>query len=1153
MIAPRLLLAALLLAPTLAPAQSPAARLAALGEEVVEREFDITPAWETSYQGRGPRAGKAIEDLSPAGEDKRRALYRDVLARLDAIPVSELSETDRTSHTLLRKRAADQLARLEFPLRGVTVLTPTSNPFNSLVRLSSSTQPLSTEADFEVWLARIEASAKIFDDARALAESAAAKGWTTPRSLVEKTLAQIEPAVSKGAYESPFWGVISRYPEQAGDARRHAFRERYRAALDGKLLPAVRRFNAWARKDYLPRARTTSGIGALPNGDRAYRAVIRDYTTLDLTPHELHELGLSEVARIRTQMLDVARGLGFKGEMREFAAWVEGNPTNYPFQSTEDVLAYLRRVHARVEPQLPRLFKRLPRAHFEIHATDPAIAATSAATYSRPSADGLRPGVFHIPVPDARRTTAFTLTSLLLHEGMPGHHLDGGLRVELPLPRFRQIHYVTAYGEGWGLYAESLGNELGVYDDPWALLGRYYGEIHRAARLVVDTGLHWKGWSREQAIRYLVEERGQTPRAATVAIERYMSSPGQALAYKVGELEILGLREEAKKTMGARFDIREFHDVVLREGPLTMELLRARVRAWAAGGGSARTASRRLRDLGEEVTDINYDFIPAFETFTQGAGPRAALPVMDLSAEGEARHLARLREARTRLDAISVADLDASDRAGYSLLRHRIVSGLEGHQHPLRAIQLATPIRNVAGTLVGLGASSQPLRTEADYEAWLARVSATAAQFDNAITALEAAARNGWTAPRSLVDRTVKQLEGISGKRARDGPFWSAVEHYPSAAGPDKRRDFEQRYAAAVDDQLLPALKRFATYLHDRYRPKAKTTSGLGSLPGGDAAYRSLVRMHTTLDLTPEQVHGIGLAEAARIQKELLATARELGFKATMRELSAWLGANAEDHPFRTANEVLEHLRGIQARVLPGMSRLFHKLPRSGFDIRLTPAATAASASASYSRPPDDGSRPGIFFIPVVEPREITRHFLTPVLLHEGMPGHHLDGGLSVELDQPRWRKSGFLTVYGEGWGLYAEGLGRELGVYDDRWALLGRHMLNLRRAGRLVMDTGIHWKGWSREQAIRYFIEECGESERESTIEVERFMSDPGQALAYKIGEREILALREEAKKALGARFDIRDFHDAVLGEGRLTMESLRERVRAWIAQAPK
>jgi uncharacterized protein (DUF885 family) len=346
-------------------------------------------------------------------------------------------------------------------------------------------------------------------------------------------------------------------------------------------------------------------------------------------------------------------------------------------------------------------------------------------------------------------------------------------------------------------------------------------------------------------------------------------------------------------------------------------------------------------------------------------------------------------------------------------------------------------------------------------------------------------------------------------------------------------------------------LKKFAAYLRERYRAKARTTSGLGSLPGGDAAYRALVRAHTTLDLTPAQVHAIGLEEAARIRKDLLAVARDLGFRDSMRELSAWLVANPEDHPFRTADEVLEHLRAIHARVLPGMPRLFHRLPRAPFEIRLTPAATAASASASYMRPSDDGTRPGVFFIPVVEPREIARHNLTVVLLHEGMPGHHLDGALSVELDQPRWRKSGSLTVYGEGWGLYAEGLGHELGVYDDKWALLGRYMLDLRRAGRLVMDTGLHWKGWSREQAIKYFVEECGESERESTIEVERFMSDPGQALAYKIGEREIRALREEARKALGERFDLRDFHDAVLGEGRLTMQSLRERVRAWIARA--
>ena len=561
-------------------AQTAGDRVRALGEEMVEREFDLVPAIETYFQGAGPRAGRTVMDLSPGAPQRYRALYGGMLEKLAAIPSTGLGDGDRVAHALLTRRAGAELERHRHALRAIGLATPIRNVAGLLVRVGSSSQPLRTEADFETWLARVQATAPTFDHAIAELRTAAASGWTSPRSLVESTLRQVEPMASKPAREGPFWGMLARFPADAGVDRRAAFERRYQAALEETLLPAMRRFVAYLRDDYLAKARTTSGIGALPGGDRAYRALIRANTTLDLAPEDVHALGLSEVARVRAKLLEVARGLGFKGEMREFAAWLESSPANYPFTTPDEVLAHLRRVHARVEPALPRAFHRLPRAGFEIHLTPAAIAASASATYSRPSPDGKRPGIFHMPVVDPKKVAAFSLTSLLLHEGMPGHHLDVGRLAELDQPRFRKVSGLTVYSEGWALYAEGLGQELGVYDDPWALLGRYSGELHRAARLVVDTGLHWKGWSREQAIRYLMEERGQAERSATVATERYMADPGQALAYKVGELEILKLREEARKALGPRFDLRDFHEAVLGDGQLTLGLLRERVTAW---------------------------------------------------------------------------------------------------------------------------------------------------------------------------------------------------------------------------------------------------------------------------------------------------------------------------------------------------------------------------------------------------------------------------------------------------------------------------------------------------------------------------------------------------------------------------------------------
>jgi uncharacterized protein (DUF885 family) len=576
-----LLLAATFLAtPTVA--QSSAERLHTLADELVEREFDLIPALETYHQGRGPRAGRAIANLAPDSTERFRALYRDVSQRAESIPLAGLDESDRITLEMLRLRARTELAKLEYPLRAMSLLTPTRGLHSRLLHIGSVAQPLDTEADFEAWLSRIEATSANYDEAIVALRKAAQEGWTTPRPLVTRSLSQMEAMSSKPADQGPLWQPMAKYPRAAGAERRAAFEKRYREALEQRHLPALRRLLAFARDEYLPITRTTAGIGAQPGGERAYRVLIRAITTLELSPDEVHALGLAEVARVRAKLLEVARGLGFNGEMKEFSAWLAANPANYPFSTPEEVLAYLRKVHQRVEPALPQLFRRLPKAGFEIRLTDPAIAASASATYMRPAADGSRPGRFSMPVVDPKRIAAYTLTALLLHEGMPGHHLDIGRGIELDQPRFRKAHSLTVYSEGWALYAESLGHELGVYDDPWALLGRYSLELHRAARLVVDTGMHAKGWSREQAIRYLVEERGQSEPAATVAIERYMSDPGQALAYKIGELEILRLREEAKKALGNRFDLREFHEVVLGAGQLPLALLRQRVRAWLA-------------------------------------------------------------------------------------------------------------------------------------------------------------------------------------------------------------------------------------------------------------------------------------------------------------------------------------------------------------------------------------------------------------------------------------------------------------------------------------------------------------------------------------------------------------------------------------------
>jgi uncharacterized protein (DUF885 family) len=556
----------------------------ALADEAIEREFDLYPDYETFLQGRGPRAGLAPNGQSDAENERARAAFRGLLERLRRIPREGLGESDRYTYAFLEQRLENYLALYESPLSQLLVLTPGWGMHARLVVLASASQPFENEADFETWLARVEAHAAALDRARTALEEARRKGWTVSRPLVERSLQQMQAVLSKRASEGAMWAPVARYPKDASAAKRADFERRYREALEKRYLPALRRYAEYMRGEYLPAARTTAGIGALPGGEAAYRAAIRWYTTLDRSADEIHRTGLAEVARIAPKLLETARGLGFRGEMKDFGAWLAAAAPK-PFRKAEDVLDHMRRVHARVEPELPRLFKRLPRARLEIREMPPEIASGSV-TYTGPSADGARPGIVMYPISNPAAVTTAGLAALFLHEGVPGHHLDIGLKRELDIPRIRKLFSLTVYSEGWALYAESLGHELGVYDDPWSLLGRYSGELHRAARLVVDTGMHAKGWSREQAIRYLVEQRGASEASATSAIERYMGNPGPALAYKTGELEIQSLRASAQARLGPRFDVREFHEAVLGEGQLPLEMLRLRVEKWVRERGA---------------------------------------------------------------------------------------------------------------------------------------------------------------------------------------------------------------------------------------------------------------------------------------------------------------------------------------------------------------------------------------------------------------------------------------------------------------------------------------------------------------------------------------------------------------------------------------
>jgi uncharacterized protein (DUF885 family) len=556
----------------MAQAPSPAQRLHKLAEESYSRYLDLLPHEETLNIGAGPRMDRLEAHVSKEHEERQRAHHRRVLKEVRSIDARGLGETDRVTRELVELQARWALERLDFPLAEHAMLTPLDGGLAAdLVHLVTR-QPFRSESDLRAWMRRLARYPKLLEAARVRLEQGIERGVTTPRVLVERALAQWDRIATAQARASALWGPATRFGEPA--------QLEYETLLADKVLPAMREFAQFVRDDYLPRARTTDSIADIPGGERIYAMLVRQSTTTDLTADQIHALGLAEVKRIQLQVMLAAGQLGFRGELADLRTWLRTDPANFPFRTPEDVLAHLRAIHARIVPQLPRLFSKLPKAPLEIRLTDPAIAASMPAQWHPPSADGARPGVFMMPVVDAREVSRVTLTSLLAHEGMPGHHLEGSLARELRLPAFRRDLWINAYGEGWALYAESLGHEMGLYEETVPLLGRYLDELYRAARLVADTGLHAKGWTREQAIGFMKEQGGLSERGATNEVLRYMAWPAQALGYKIGEITIRDLRSQAERRLGPRFDVREFHRRVLGQGEVPLELLRRRIRAW---------------------------------------------------------------------------------------------------------------------------------------------------------------------------------------------------------------------------------------------------------------------------------------------------------------------------------------------------------------------------------------------------------------------------------------------------------------------------------------------------------------------------------------------------------------------------------------------
>jgi uncharacterized protein (DUF885 family) len=564
------------------PAPEAGAELNALVDRYFEERLVLNPILAT-YIGDHRYDDSLPNGIGPEERAKEHELNARYLAAARKIDANALDNADRISLEIFLRERERALAAERFPDH-LLPIDQTGGVLTIMPAFGSGTnaQPFATVEDYDRWLKRVDGLIVWMDQAIANMREGVAKGVVQPRPVMEKVLPQLDAMIVDDPTQSEYFGAIRNLPAEFAAADRERLTAAYTAAIRDKLVPAYRRLRSFVHDEYLPRTRTSVAWTALPDGEAWYTFFVEEHTTTSMTPAEIHELGLSEVARILDEMDEVRQQVGFKGDRQAFFAYLRDDPKFYFTRGADLVAGYLE-VKKRIDAALPRLFSVFPKADYEVREVEPYRAQSAAgAYYQQASADGSRPGIFYVNTYNLRSQPRFGMETLSLHEASPGHHFQVSIQQELTgLPRFRRFGGdYTAFVEGWALYAEFLGPELGLFTDPYQWFGRLNDEQLRAMRLVVDTGLHAKGWTREQAIRYMVANSTLAPSDVESEVERYIAWPGQALGYKVGDLRIQALRRKAEAELGPRFDLRDFHREVLSDGAVPLEILERKIDRW---------------------------------------------------------------------------------------------------------------------------------------------------------------------------------------------------------------------------------------------------------------------------------------------------------------------------------------------------------------------------------------------------------------------------------------------------------------------------------------------------------------------------------------------------------------------------------------------
>ncbi len=528
---------------------------------------------------------KLVFEMTDTYRNAQKTFFKKYQNSLKSIDVNLLTEEEKNSYEIMKweievgQQVLAQPSNL-IPIHqfGGTHLTMAQYAGGT------SGQPFKTEKDYTNFLKRIDLYAVWIDSAIVYMKKGIEQKAVLPKALTEKVIPQFADFKTEKVEDNLFYSAVKLMPKTFSEATKKDLTNKYVAIINQKLIPQYAKMTNFLKSEYLPASKIESGIGSLSFGKKYYEALVKQWTTTNLNSEEIHELGLKEVARLNAEMEKVKNQVGFKGSIKDFFNEVRNKKELKPFKKPEEVIANFEKIYAVVKPNVDKLFALQPKTKFEIRRTEAFRENTASAEYMQGAADGSKPGVFYVPIPDVANYNFYGDEDLFLHEAIPGHHFQISIQQESKtLPDFRKFNWFGAYGEGWALYTESLGKELGLYIDPYQYFGMLSNEVHRAIRLVVDTGMHSKGWTREQAIEYSLENEAESEASIVSEIERYMAIPGQALSYKIGQLKILELRKKAETKMGKNFDIKIFHKKVLESGVMPLALLEKKINVWIEG------------------------------------------------------------------------------------------------------------------------------------------------------------------------------------------------------------------------------------------------------------------------------------------------------------------------------------------------------------------------------------------------------------------------------------------------------------------------------------------------------------------------------------------------------------------------------------------